>query len=279
LCRPTIAVINSLTIEQPSTVDETIHSGESELVQTLPEDGCLVLNGDDPGVRRLARETKAQVILVGRNVHCDWVAERVRYGSGRLSFEVEDTRISVPLSGRHRLHTVLAAYAVGRRMELQSRVIAQALAGYQAPAGQGRVYRVAGLTLIDNTHEGDLNTRVVGLEALSDWQESARRVAVFGVSRPGLEGWEPDLGQRLVSRCRADRVLACGSQGRRLIVEAQKAGMPAKHTVWCPEPAALADAVATLVHENDVVFVDGDCGDAVECLVDGRWNSISQKAA
>jgi UDP-N-acetylmuramoyl-tripeptide--D-alanyl-D-alanine ligase len=149
LCSPDLAVINCLTIERHADGDETAEKAagyELELVRQVSRDGCVVLNGDDPNLVQLVGQTDAQVILVGRSSHCDVIAEDVRFESGRLSFRVEGTPISVPRWGRHHLHAVLSAGAVGRRMNLTWGEIAEALSGCEPLPARCRAEK-------NNTHQ------------------------------------------------------------------------------------------------------------------------------
>lgn len=133
LCDPQIVVINSLTNQRTGTLDEHAGICESLLLAALPEDGWAVLNGDDRPLRTSGQPAGAQVVLVGRGVHCDVTASHVRSRSGELSFTIDDTPFRVPMRGRETLPAALAAYAVGRIFEIPPPTMAAALGRLEMP--------------------------------------------------------------------------------------------------------------------------------------------------
>jgi UDP-N-acetylmuramoyl-tripeptide--D-alanyl-D-alanine ligase len=133
LCDPQVVVINSLTNQRTGTLDEPARTCEAELLEALPEDGWAVLNGDVRRLREFGEQTDAQVVLVGRGSHCDVTASQIRRRSGELSFTIAGTPFRVPVWGRHSLHSALAAYAVGRILEIPPQAMAAALGRFRMP--------------------------------------------------------------------------------------------------------------------------------------------------
>ncbi|MCL4207116.1 MAG: hypothetical protein KJ000_31940 [Pirellulaceae bacterium] len=279
LCCPDIAVINCLTIERPTDVAESA-GYEVELVRQVSRDGCVVLNGDDPDLVRLAGETDARVVLVGRSSHCHVVAEHVRFEAGRLSFRVEGTPISVPLWGRHHLHAALSACAVGRRMNLTWDEITEALSNCQALPARCRVSRQDGMTVIDDTCQAGVASMLVALEALRESGSACRRVVVCGEwDEVEAQGWEKRIGEALVTVCGVDLLIACGTAGRRLIAAAQQAGLSPQRTVWCPTADMLPAVAGRMVEQDDFVLVKGHTGETVQTLIGWRTNYRRRIAA
>jgi len=279
LCCPDVAVINCLTIERPTDVAETADQREAELLREVPSSGFVVLNGDDPHLRRLVAETGARGILVGRSSHCHPIAEKVSFASGRLSFLVEGMPISVPLWGRHHLHAALAAYAVGRILELTPVEIAQALSSCRALPGRCRLHRHPDLTVIDDTRDSSEASTLAALEALREAETSGRRVVICGEPE-GAEASSQDerIGQALVAMCGVDLLITCGAAGRRLVAAAQRAGLSPKRTVWCQSVETLPEVAGSLIRRQDVVLVKGQTGDTVPQLMRGMQDG-SQRAA
>jgi UDP-N-acetylmuramoyl-tripeptide--D-alanyl-D-alanine ligase len=279
LCCPDVAVINSFTIERPTEAAETA-GHEAELVRQVSRDGCVVLNGDDPDLVRLAVETDARVVLVGRSSHCHVVAEHVRFEAGRLSFRVEGTPISVPLWGRHHLHAALAACAVGRQMNLTWDEITEALSSCQALPARCRLHRQPGLTVIDDTCQTGVASTRAAFEALGESGAAGRRVVVCGEwDEEETQGWEKRIGEALVTVCGADLLIACGKTGRRLIAAAQQAGLSPQRTVWCPSADTLPAVAGRMVEQGDFVLVKGQSGETVRTLIGWRKEHGRRAAA
>ncbi len=148
LCRPDITVINRLAAGQSAGQDNEAEFRELAILKSVSRDGWAVLNGDVPRLGDLARETESRVVLVGRKPHCDVFASDVCSQSGELSFVVDGARFRVPVEGRHHLHSALAAYTVGRIMNLSPDEIAEGLSRFRPSAGRCETVRRAETSVI-----------------------------------------------------------------------------------------------------------------------------------
>lgn len=100
---------------------ENIARNKSELVQSLPpasEGGVAVLNGDDFRVKEMAKLTQARPFYYGLDSSCDlWASEVEGKGLDGISFKAhyqgQTRELTLPLLGKHSVHTALAAIAVG----------------------------------------------------------------------------------------------------------------------------------------------------------------------
>ena len=122
LAQPAVGVlttIGTVHAERAGSQDE-IARGKSELVQALPPgpEGVAILNYDDELVRAMADQTQARIFYYGLSPDADLWADEVE-GLGlegikfRLNYQGESIYLKVPLIGRHSVHTVLRAAAVG----------------------------------------------------------------------------------------------------------------------------------------------------------------------
>ncbi|NMC77874.1 MAG: UDP-N-acetylmuramoyl-tripeptide--D-alanyl-D-alanine ligase, partial [Chloroflexi bacterium] len=122
LALPQIGVITNIGLVHAERAgsQEAIAHGKAELVKALPPapDGVAILNYDDPWVRPMAAETKAQVFYYGLSSEANLWADNIE-GLGlegirfRLHYHNEVIHLRVPMIGRHSVHTALRAAAVG----------------------------------------------------------------------------------------------------------------------------------------------------------------------
>src|SRR5262249_21907038 len=113
LCQPQIGVITRIGDAHLRGFGSVqgVAQAKTELLPTLPSDGWAVLGGDDVALRKHASHARTNVVWVGRSLDNDLVATNVRCRSGRLSFSVDGTAMSVNVWGRHHLTSALAAVA------------------------------------------------------------------------------------------------------------------------------------------------------------------------
>jgi UDP-N-acetylmuramoyl-tripeptide--D-alanyl-D-alanine ligase len=270
LCCPEIAVINCILDGRTGDIEDEQQICETELLASLPRGGWGVLNGDHPRLAELAERTEAQVLLVGRGSHCDIAPGHVRYTSGSLSFVVEGTPFCVPVSGRHHLHAVLAAYAVGRIMQMEPDRIASALEYFRMPPQRCELLNIGDVTLINDTYDCRAATLRPALELLREVERPGRRIVVCGdVAEAEQERrLYHDIGRAVVVHGGADLLVACGRHRQRLIEAAREAGMPPQRTIGCSRAEQAGALLQSLVVAGDVVLVKGVDGAVMQRVVD-----------
>ncbi|HPM81018.1 MAG TPA: UDP-N-acetylmuramoyl-tripeptide--D-alanyl-D-alanine ligase [Candidatus Anammoximicrobium sp.] len=258
LCQPEIGVINSLA-QNVSPSENEGERCELEWLQDLPEHGWAVLSGDEPRLGDWADRVKTQVMLVGRGSHCDLNATHVHCGQGELKFVVEGTECTVRTWGRHALHAALTAFAVGRIMGLSAREVAARLREFQPLAHRCQVACQNGITVIDDTYDGQFASWRAALEVLREVETQGRRIVVCGGLEESGHGPQPqrEIGRAAVVRCGADWLIAGGPAGRTVVEAAQAAGMPASRAVWRPQIKDAAAQLQYVVQPGDAVLVKG----------------------
>jgi UDP-N-acetylmuramyl pentapeptide synthase len=168
------------------------------------------------------------------------------------------------------LQAVLAAYAVGRILELTPGEIKQALESCRALHGDCQLHRLTDRTVIDATGNKGVVSILATLDALRESETVARRVIVCGQRNDAdFDQHVRRIGQAMVATCGVDLLVACGHTGKQLIAAAQHAGLPPSCTVWCKSSETLSEVVSGLVQKDDVVLVNGQAGSVVQRLIGG----------
>jgi UDP-N-acetylmuramoyl-tripeptide--D-alanyl-D-alanine ligase len=281
LCRPEIAVINRLAVGQPAGLDDTTVTRELGILESMSKDGWAVLNGDVPRLGELAKEADSRVLLVGRGSHCDVVANDVRSQLGELSFVVDRTRFRVPVWGRHHLHSALAAYAVGRIMNLSPDEIALGLSRFRPLTGRCEIVRRSDISVINDTCDCRASSMPAALELLRDFGRAKRRIVVCGnlSGRANAFDLHRRVGQAIVQTCGADLLVACGPCGRQVIDGARDAGMAPRRMVWCRRGDDVGSTVQAMVQPGDAVLVKGSRNASMEHVVDSLLHTASATLA
>lgn len=270
---PSVGVVTNISevhLERAGTMDAIVE-GKGELVEALPEDGVAVLNHDEPMVRDLANRTDARVFFYGLSPESDlWASEVEGLGLDGvrcvLHYEGETIHLRVPLLGRHSVHTVLRAAAVGL---IEGLTWQEIVGGLQGGESQLRLVAVQGpkdSLLIDDTYNAAPTSVLAALNLLEELD--GRRVAVLGDM---LElGEYEEKGHRLVGARVAgiaDLLITVGERARWIADEAQMVGMPDEHVV---ELKGSQDAITYLeerVEEGDVILVKGSRGMRMDRIV------------
>ncbi|MEA1926282.1 MAG: Mur ligase family protein [Patescibacteria group bacterium] len=122
MVKPTIAIITNIDRNFPdtgATLDD-IAFELSFLTQSIPENGAVVLNGEDLRVRRLKEKTKAKVVLYGTDKKCGARISDIEilpFGQ-RFKFDYQNSKQSMEIKrhGRHNINALVIAKIVDKEL-------------------------------------------------------------------------------------------------------------------------------------------------------------------
>jgi UDP-N-acetylmuramoyl-tripeptide--D-alanyl-D-alanine ligase len=273
LCQPHVGVITCIGESHLAGFGsrEAIAHAKAELLEALPADGVAVLWGEDPWLRKLAARARCRTVFVGRGSDCQLVAMHVHSRRGKLSLQLGEIDLDVPVWGRHYLPAVGAAVAVGLEMGVPADAIAEALSRYRPPPMRCQVSRVRGATVINDTYNASPTAMRAAFELLSEIEAEGRRIVVCGDMRElGVASSQLHrrLGDEAVTVGGADMLLACGSYAEDVIVGARRAGMHPQRSIACRRIDEAAAHLDEMLAPGDVVLVKGSRALALERVIE-----------
>lgn len=252
---------------------EAIAAGKAELVQSLPPapEGVAILNYDDPMVREMAGLTKARIFFYGLNPKADIWADEVE-GLGldgirlRLHYRNEAIHLRVPLIGRHSVHTVLRATAVGLVEGLTWDDIVNGLRSGHAQLRLVAVRSQSEALLLDDTYNASPQSTLAALNLLEELE--GYKIAVLGdMLELGPYEWR---GHEMVGVRAAevvDELITVGDRGRMIAAAAQRAGLKGDRITEFEECQQVIEYLGPRLGENDVVLVKGSRGMRLDRIV------------
>lgn len=269
LARPCIGVLTIIGTVHASRAgsQEEIARGKSELVQALPEDGYAILNYDDLLVRKMAEQTQAHVFFYGMDETVDLWADNVEsLGLEGIRFwmhyrqqrnrPAEVLQLRVPLIGRHSVHTVLRAAAVGLVDGLTWQEI---VGGLRSASNELRLIAVRtqnGALILDDTYNASPESMLAALNLLNDLV--GRKVAVLGDM---LElGQYEQRGHEMVGIRAAevvDELVTVGERSKIIAQAAMEAGLPASNITILDQVEQAIQYLQPGLKPDDVVLVKG----------------------
>jgi UDP-N-acetylmuramoyl-tripeptide--D-alanyl-D-alanine ligase len=267
---------------------EAIARTKSELPQSVPRSGVVVLNVDDPAVAAMADVTAARVVRVSRHRGAEgsadvWADAVTLDELARPQFTLHtagsDVDIRLAVHGDHQVSNALCAAAVALECGATTEQVSRALAG-AGPVSQHRMRvstRADGVTVIDDAYNANPDSMQAGLQALA-W------IARGGGGAPrrswAVLGEMAELGDDAISE--HDRIgrLAVRLDVSRLVVVGIGRTMSAMHHgavmegSWGGQAAIVADADAALtqlraeLQPRDVVLVKASNAAGLGVLAD-----------
>jgi UDP-N-acetylmuramate: L-alanyl-gamma-D-glutamyl-meso-diaminopimelate ligase len=150
---PELVIVNNIEFDHAdifNNLDE-IKLSFRRLLNIVPQNGMVVLNGDDANCVKVAKDCLAQMIEVGFSKNC---AQRIRdvvYSSGRSRFKLGEETFEVPLIGEFNVRNAAMAATAARFYEVPKTKIDNALKSFSGIARRQELRGEArGVKVIDD---------------------------------------------------------------------------------------------------------------------------------
>jgi UDP-N-acetylmuramoyl-tripeptide--D-alanyl-D-alanine ligase len=275
LAKPVVGVLTNIgTVHaERAGSQEEIARGKAELVLSLPPapDGVAILNYDDPLVQAMADLTEARIFYYGLSSEADLWADQVE-GLGldgikfRLHYQGESIHIKVPLIGRHSVHTVLRAAAVGLIEGLSWEEIIRGLKTGHTQLRLVAVKAACGAMILDDTYNASPKSMLADLNLLEEME--GRKVAVLG-DMLELGRYEVHGHQKVGIRAAevAEVIVTVGELAEIIARSAVDTGFSEENIHSFIDSAGATEFLLEHLTEKDVVLVKGSRGMRMDRIV------------
>jgi UDP-N-acetylmuramoyl-tripeptide--D-alanyl-D-alanine ligase len=254
LTRPTVALVVNVQpvhLEKLGSI-EAIRKEKVSIVVGLPTDGVLVLPA-----ALAAPEWNGRLIRFGEGAEVRELHHAARGESWDVSADVSGSTMEFSLTpgAPHRVQNALAALASVHAAGLAPMALAQVLGQVGIMTGRGVEQTAAGVTLIDDSFNGNPASVAAALDSLRARPvDGGRRLAILGdMLELGADApaYHADLAKNITG---IDGIFCVGPLMRHLYDR-----LPAdKGLGWHEDPATLdAQAIAALLRSGDAVVIKG----------------------
>ena len=266
IAQPQIGVVTNVgTVHaERAGSQEAIAKGKSELIQSLPASGVAILNFDDPWVRKMEEKSKARVFFYGLSPEADLWADEIE-GLGlngirfRLHYKGETLHATIPMIGRHSVHTALRAASVGLNDGLSWQEIFEGLSHGHAQLRLVAVRSSSGALILDDTYNASPESMLAALNLLDEMD--GRKIAVLG-DMLELGPYEKQ-GHEMVGMRSAQVVttlLTLGARAHMIADAARRAGMKSSHVFEFEKSELIVDWLNKNLTSHDAVLIKGSHG-------------------
>ena len=178
---PELVVVNNIEFDHADIyrdLDE-IKTGFRRLLNIVPSEGMVLLNGDDPNCLDVARACPAPIVEVGFSANAGNQIRNVAHGKTGSSFELFGEKFGIPMSGDFNIRNAAMAASAAHYYGISPAEIRMALASFLGIKRRQEVRgTVRGITIIDDFghHPTAIRETLAGLRSKYG---SARIWAVF----------------------------------------------------------------------------------------------------
>src|SRR5207237_97682 len=180
---------------------------KAALAEAVGPHGTVILNADDSFTEKIAKWTRAHVILAGATGGGICASEITQSANGSDFTILEGAhrcRAQLPVPGLHMVQNAMLAVAAGRVFGLSLEECAAGLAGAPLTKARLQIKEIHGVRFIDDSYNANPDSMKAALSTLMELDTDGKRIAVLG--EMGELGSESEPG---------DLVLVKGSRSAR----------------------------------------------------------------
>ncbi len=279
IARPTVGLVTNVGVSHIELLgsQEAIAAAKAELIEAIPEQGTVFLNGDDAYTDVIAERSCAPVLRYGLSEACDIRAEDVTVDADScahftLVLPSDRVRVSLGVPGRHNVYNALATAAVAANLGIEPAGIARGLVS--ARAGDMRMQSftsASGVHVINDAYNASPTSMRAAVDTLAEITAASRTIAVLGdMAELGslTELAHFQLGEH-VSRAGVSTLVTVGERAKRIADGAVAEGMDAAAVRPCVTVEEAGAVLDDLLEPGDVVLVKASRVMGLERVVEG----------
>jgi UDP-N-acetylmuramate: L-alanyl-gamma-D-glutamyl-meso-diaminopimelate ligase len=163
---------------------QAVENAFTQLLASIPPDGLLIANTDDPGASRLSQKARCRLVTYGLQEPAQIRGERAEYGVGTTRFTVSgphgfEASFTSPLAGAHNVSNTLSMISLAHELGLKPETIQEALSSFSGVRRRQEVRgEPDGITVIDDYAHHPTAVQAT-IEALRPFYAGRRLWAIF----------------------------------------------------------------------------------------------------
>ena len=185
--RPDVGIITCIGVSHIGNLgsQENICKAKLEICAGLAEGSPLVLNGDDPFLRKAALPTHVRPVWFSLgDENADVCALDVRQEGDGMAFTLCDKAagryaVTIPAMGRHNVANALAAYAAATRLGLAPEGVIAGLADFEQTGMRQKVVHAGSMDVIEDCYNANPDSMKAALAMFKEYP-CKRRFALLG---------------------------------------------------------------------------------------------------
>ena len=133
---PEIVVVNNIEFDHADIFNniEEIKLSFKRMLNIVPENGIVFVNGDDNNAVEVTENCRAPVIKVGANDDCDFKIENLNLESFNSSFSIKDNSYQLPIDGEFNVRNAAMAIAVSDFLNIDQKNIIESVSKFSGIA-------------------------------------------------------------------------------------------------------------------------------------------------
>jgi len=267
---PELVIVNNIEFDHADIfrdLDE-IKVSFRHLLRIVPQNGMVLLNGDDANCREVANECLTQIVEVGFGINCAAQIRDIAYSAAGSRFRLAEDKFEIPLFGEFNIRNTAMAISAAKFYGISVDAIRHALGKFKGIARRQEIRGEArGVKVIDDFahHPTAIAQTLTGLRyryphhrlwAIFEPRSNTTRRAVFQHELPNALKLAD--GVFISEVAKLEQIPEEDRLNPEAVVEAiAKSGKPAFYE---RDADAIVERITPLLKENDIVAVFSNGG-------------------
>jgi UDP-N-acetylmuramate: L-alanyl-gamma-D-glutamyl-meso-diaminopimelate ligase len=267
---PELVIVNNIEFDHADIYNDLdeIKTSFRRLLNIVPSEGMVLLNGDDPNCLDAAKKCPAPIVEVGFSAHCANQICHVEHKSEGSHFELFGETFFIPLSGDFNIRNAAMAASAAHYYKIPVEKIRSALASFQGIRRRQEIRgTVNGITIVDDFghHPTAIRETLLGLRkkfgtarlwALFEPRSNTTRRAIFQDDLP--KAFAEADGVFIAQIARLDQLPENERLNpERVVQEISSSGKPAFYE---PTADSIIDRLRPLAQSGDIIVVFSNGG-------------------
>lgn len=232
-----------------------------ELIESLPSDGCGILNFDDERQRNYKLKNKCKILTIGIDEEdVDVRAKNIVLSDKGSTFEVffkDDNNsyiFETKLLGKHNVYNILAGIALGKYLGISIEQLQVAVKGVKSIEHRLELKKMGNLNIIDDAYNSNPSGCQSALEVLK-LMPGKRIIVTPGMIELGSKQYECNqtFGRQIASS--ADYVILVGKEQTKPIYEGLQLEKYNEENIYVINDVREAFPLALSLKEDNEVYV------------------------
>lgn len=262
--KPKIGIITGINAQHMALFgsQEKIIRAKYELIESLPNDGVAIFNGDNEYCLELYKETNKPKRIYSlnkkiRDIIPDVWAEEIQLGNDFTVFKIifkngASINCKTNLLGKHNVLNILGAVCIARELGMEITELSKACEGLYQNGGMRVQKGIKGINVIDSSYSANPDGVIADLDYLKNW--NAKKVIVMpSLIELGEESKRAHkrIGEKIAKIC--DLAIITTEDNFQEILE----GAGNKNIVLIKSPQEIAKKIKEFCGAGDVVLLEG----------------------
>lgn len=269
IAKPKIGILTGINEQHMATFgsQEKIIKGKYELIESLPEKGLAIFNGDNEFCLDLYQKTKKPKRLykiqnTRYEIQSDIWADNIKTEKDSVSFKVftkdgDSVDFKVNLAGAQNIPNILGAVCCAKELGVSLKEIARACEKIQPEQGAIKLTKGKnGLNIIDSTYSANPDGVISALDYLKIWP--GKKVIIMPclieLGRTSKEAHKK-IGEKIGEVCNL-AIITTKDKYKEIREGALKSGMTEIDIFCFEDPKEIYDKIKAFCRPGDVVLLE-----------------------